>query len=177
MSAFSGRILELSALMVSPAVENTLSEGVEEAWAHKYFLQKWQSVPLLPPPQNRVRWDGNSRKPSVHSYFQVYTLANVWVSWGATCCMSCSSSPNSSSRAGALQVQSEIKSTINVYFRCVNGLFWIYHMVIIMNSAYMAFLFIFLFLHILIPSLAPRVFWHWYLKYEQTESHAWIQSI
>lgn len=37
ISAFSGRILECSTLMVSPAVENTLSEGAEDAWAHKYF--------------------------------------------------------------------------------------------------------------------------------------------
>jgi len=31
ISAFSGRIRDLSALKVFPAVENTLSDGVEEA--------------------------------------------------------------------------------------------------------------------------------------------------
>lgn len=36
MSAFSGRIWDLSVLIVSPAVEKTLLLGVEEAWTHKY---------------------------------------------------------------------------------------------------------------------------------------------
>ena len=33
--AFSGRIQDLSLLIVSPDVENTLSDGVEEAWTHR----------------------------------------------------------------------------------------------------------------------------------------------
>ena len=37
MFALSGRIRDLSGLRVSPAVENTLSEGVEEAWTQRYF--------------------------------------------------------------------------------------------------------------------------------------------
>ena len=35
MFALSGRIQDLSGLRVSPAVENTLSEGVDDAW--RYF--------------------------------------------------------------------------------------------------------------------------------------------
>ena len=35
MSAFSGRMRDLSGLMVSPAVENTLSDGVEDACTHR----------------------------------------------------------------------------------------------------------------------------------------------
>ena len=36
MSAFSGRIRDLSGLIVSPAVENTLSDGVEDAQTHRW---------------------------------------------------------------------------------------------------------------------------------------------
>ena len=37
MFALSGRIRDLSGLRMSPAVENTLSEGVEDAWTQRYF--------------------------------------------------------------------------------------------------------------------------------------------
>ena len=37
MFALSGRIQDLSGLRVSPAVENTLSEGVDDAWTQRYF--------------------------------------------------------------------------------------------------------------------------------------------
>lgn len=42
-----------------------------------YTMQKWQSVLFLPPPQNRVRGHGNSRKASLHFYFKVNLLTNV----------------------------------------------------------------------------------------------------
>ena len=40
MSTFSGKRRARSTLTVSPAVEKTRSEGVEEAWTHKYLLAK-----------------------------------------------------------------------------------------------------------------------------------------
>lgn len=36
LSAFSGSKCDRSAQIVFPAVENTRSQGVEEAWTHKY---------------------------------------------------------------------------------------------------------------------------------------------
>ncbi|XP_037545266.1 E3 ubiquitin-protein ligase TRAF7 [Nematolebias whitei] len=40
MFAFSGRIRDLSGLIVSPAVENTLSDGVEDVWTQRYLSAK-----------------------------------------------------------------------------------------------------------------------------------------
>jgi len=40
MSAFSGRIRHLSWLIMSPAVENTPSEGIEDAWTDMYDSAK-----------------------------------------------------------------------------------------------------------------------------------------
>lgn len=37
MFALSGRIQDLSGVTVSPAVENTLLEGVEDAWTQTYL--------------------------------------------------------------------------------------------------------------------------------------------
>ena len=44
MFAFSGRIRELSGLKVLPAMENTLSDGVEDAWTKRYFSAKDDNI-------------------------------------------------------------------------------------------------------------------------------------
>lgn len=40
MSAFPGHRLALSRLIVSPAVENVRSDGVDDAWTHRYLAGK-----------------------------------------------------------------------------------------------------------------------------------------
>lgn len=159
ISAFSGRILERSALMVSPAVENTLSEGIDDAWAHKYVcatLCRSGKVSLFCHHHRTGSEDMGTAGRPLYIFISKSTCSPMfWVtSCGVTCSMSCSS-PNSSSRA-----------VLGHFTGTVHGLNWlllIYHMVIIINCTYMAFL------HILLSlSLALRVVWHWYLMYKHT---------
>lgn len=68
MLAFSGRIRDRSGLRVSPAVENTLSDGVEDAWTHRYFSAKADSignVSLFIHHQSGTVFGWNGRKASI----------------------------------------------------------------------------------------------------------------
>lgn len=109
MSACSGRTCDLSWLIVSPAVENTLSFGVDEAWTHRYELESSDrrgSVSRLSHHQARASSDVGAAGRFRYSCISCWTLSGIEGVFSAAALLfrALSSSSKSSSRADNLSL-------------------------------------------------------------------------
>lgn len=107
MSASSGRMCDLSGLSLFSAVENILSRGVDDAWTHRYELDRSDrrgSTLRRSHHQARASSDEGAAGRFLYSLTSCWTLsaAGVFSAVSLPLCRALSSSSKSSSRADSL---------------------------------------------------------------------------